>query len=251
MRVAGHEVEVRTIPAARSGRPTIVLLHEGLGCVDLWRDFPDLLAAASGCAVVAWSRWGYGASEPRPTPWPDDYHVGEAGAALPDLISQLQIGDHILWGHSDGATIALLNGGLSPAGGLRGVVSVAGHVVVERVAVEAMASIGDRFHRGDLRRRLARYHGDVDAVFGEWFRIWTDPGFAAWDIRPRIRSATPTLVVQGTDDEYATPGHVDLIVDAVGPPARGVLLDGVGHQPAAEAPDAMVDLTLDFLASLP
>lgn len=248
--VAGHEVEVERRPGADPTAPTIVFLHEALGSIDLWRGFPQRVAAATGWATVAWSRWGYGRSERRPPPWPFDYHEGEALEALPGLLQAVGVGDHVLWGHSDGATIALLHAGLAPTDGLLGVVSVAGHVVVESAGPGAMAGIAERFEHGDLRERLGRYHDDVDTVFGEWLRIWTDPAFADWDIRPSIESDVPTLVVQGEDDEYATPDHVGWIVHAVGTSARGVLLDGVGHQPMFEAADRLVDLTADFVAPL-
>ena len=248
--IAGHEVEVVRHDGRDPGAPTIVFLHEALGCIDLWRDFPRRVADATGCPTVAWSRWGYGRSEPRPAPWPFDYHEGEAVDAVPDLLATLGIGEHVLWGHSDGATIALLNAGLVPGDGLVGVVSVAGHVLVESAGPDAMVDVAERFEHGDLRHRLGRYHDDVDTVFGEWVRIWSDPRFADWDIRPSIGSVRPTLVVQGHDDEYATPDHVGWIVEAVGPAARGVLLDGVGHQPMFEAPDRMIDLTAEFVASL-
>ncbi len=248
--IAGHDVEVARHAGRGPSAPTIVFLHEALGCVDLWRDFPERVASATGWAAIAWSRWGYGRSAPRPSPWPLDYHEGEALGALPDLLDVLGIGEHVLWGHSDGATIALLNAGLAPSDDLLGVVSVAGHVVVEDAGPDAMVEIAERFRHGGLRSRLARYHDDVDTVFGEWLRIWTDSAFAAWDIRPSLASDRPTLVVQGRDDEYATPDHVGWIVDAVGPSARGVLLDGVGHQPMFDAADEMVDLTEAFVGSL-
>lgn len=248
--VAGHVVEVEYLRGADPSAPTVVFLHEALGCIDLWRDFPRRVVDETGCDGVVWSRWGYGRSEPRHGPWPFDYHEGEALEALPDLLDRLGISDHVLWGHSDGATIALLNAGLAPADGLLGVISVAGHVVVEPAGPGAMGEIAVRFSDGDLRDRLGRYHDDVDTVFGEWLRIWTDPGFADWDIRPRIGSDRATLVVQGRNDEYATPDHVQWIVDAVGPAARGVLLDGIGHQPMFEAPEELVALTADFLAEV-
>jgi pimeloyl-ACP methyl ester carboxylesterase len=114
-----------------------------------------------------------------------------------------------------------------------------------------MAAVADRFHHGDLRDRLAKYHDDVDTVFGEWVRIWTHPAFADWDIRPTLASIdVPTLVVQGIDDEYATPGHVDLICEAVGRRAKPVLLPGCGHQPMFEATETMVATTERFCRSV-
>jgi pimeloyl-ACP methyl ester carboxylesterase len=246
--VAGHEVEVLRI-GGDLGRPTIVLLHEALGCIDLWRDFPDRLADATGCPVVAWSRWGYGGSERRPAPWPFDYHETEATEALPDLIDVLGLGEHVLWGHSDGATIALLNAGLAPGAGLAGVVSVAGHVIVEPIG-PAMDEMRRWFDEGDLRDRLGRHHRDPDTVFGEWLRIWSAPEFAGWDIRPKIASRTPTLVLQGAADQYATEGHVQEIVDAVGPGAAGRILGDAGHHPMFDATERLLGETIGFLRAL-
>ncbi len=245
--IAGHEVEVLQVEGAGDG-PTIVLLHEGLGCLSLWREFPQQLSEATGCDVVAWSRWGYGRSESRPTPWPFDYHEPEAVEAVPELLSAMAVGPHILWGHSDGATIALLNAGLSPAPGLRGVISVAGHVVVEQMS--EMDRMAVWYAEGDLRERLARHHDDPDAVFGEWLRIWTSEEFAAWDIRPKVASVYPTLVLQGGDDRYAVDEHVDWIVDAVGPRAEGLLLDGAGHHPMFDSTTAVLALTARFIRAL-
>lgn len=246
-RIAGHEVEVLRVRGV-GDNPTIVLLHEALGCISLWRDFPARLAAATGCDVVAWSRWGYGRSEARSTPWPDGYHETEATLALPDLLSTLDIGAHLLWGHSDGATIALLNAGLVPSPDLLGVISVAGHVVVEELT--EMDAMADWWASGDLRDRLAGHHDDPDAVYGEWMRIWTDPDFADWDIRHQIESALPTLVLQGRDDEYASDGHVDLITDAVGPQAVGHLIEGSGHHPMFDATDWVLEATVEFVRAL-
>lgn len=245
--IAGHEVEVLRVKGAGDG-PTIVLLHEALGCISLWRDFPAQLAVATGCEVVAWSRWGYGRSEPRLAPWPFDYHEMEATEAVPDLLSALGIGQHVLWGHSDGATIALLNAGLAPSPDLHGVISVAGHVVVEELSeMEAMA---EWWANGDLRDRLARHHDDPDTVYGEWMRIWTNPDFADWDIRPQIESTLPTLVTQGQDDEYATPDHVALITGAVGAQAVGHLIEGSGHHPMFDATEWVLEATAAFVRAL-
>jgi len=249
--VAGRGLEARRVPGDDPDSPTIVLLHEALGCVSLWRDFPERLAAETGWPVVAWSRWGYGRSDRRPRPWPFDYHELEA-RLVPDVLEALGVGRHVLWGHSDGATIALQVAGLRPAPGLLGVVSVAGHVLVEEAVGDPLGVALERFEQGGLRERLARHHEDVEVVFGEWHRIWTDPHFTAtWDIRFQIGASTvPTLVVQGADDEYATLDQVDAICASLPPPVTRVVLEEVGHQPMFEAPDDLAEVTAAFCRAL-
>ncbi|MEM7635191.1 MAG: alpha/beta fold hydrolase, partial [Pseudomonadota bacterium] len=182
LEVAGHRLEARFIDAA-ADRPVLILLHEGLGSVSQWRDFPDLLARATGCAVLVWSRAGYGKSSPAVLPRPLTYMHDEAADVLPLIISQLRGRDHVLVGHSDGASIAAIYAGSKPLAGLKGLVLMAPHVFVENISIEGIRTAREAWQTTNLRERLQRHHGDnVDIAFLGWNDSWLDPGFRTWDI---------------------------------------------------------------------
>jgi pimeloyl-ACP methyl ester carboxylesterase len=248
--VGGVEVEYRLIGPGSTDTPTIVFLHEGLGSASLWRDFPDRVCRATGWGGLVWSRWGYGGSDPRPLPWPHDYleHMGRE--RVPALLEVLGIGDHLLWGHSDGASIALVNAGVAPAAGLRGVMSVACHVYAGVAkTVEPMREVGERFASGELRARLARHHEDVDGAFHGWFDTWTDPAFATWSIEHLLGGIeVPVVVAQGDADEYDTLEQVERTVAAIRPGlATPLVIPECGHQPHLEHPEVMVEATKAFV----
>ena len=182
LEVAGHRLEARFIKGA-AGRPVLVLLHEGLGSVSQWRDFPDQLAAATGCPVLVYSRAGYGASSPVSLPRPLIYMHDEAHDVLPGIVSQLQGRNHVLVGHSDGASIAAIYAGSSPVPGLQGLVLMAPHVFVEDISIIGIETARDAWNTTNLRDRLQRHHGDnVDIAFLGWNDSWLHPDFRSWDI---------------------------------------------------------------------
>jgi pimeloyl-ACP methyl ester carboxylesterase len=202
--VASHRIEYERIEVARAPRPTLVLLHEGLGSVATWRDFPGRLAHATNCNAVVYSRYGYGLSDPLREPRTPRYMHDEALVALPALLDKLAIDRPVLVGHSDGGSIALIHAGA----GIRppaAVVTLAAHVLVEDVSIASIAAAKRAYEATDLRARLARYHADVDSAFRGWNEIWLSPEFRDWNIEeclPRI--ACPVLAIQGEDDEYGT-----------------------------------------------
>ena len=161
--------------------PTLVLLHEGLGCVALWRDFPEALAAATGCGVFAWSRFGYGGSDPVSLPRPMRYMHDEALEVLPRVLDAADVRRAVLVGHSDGGSIAAIHAGTVHDPRVLGVVMIAAHFFVEDINIASIRGIKEDYEHGDLRRRLARYHRDVDVAFRGWNDAWLDPRF------PRIR----------------------------------------------------------------
>lgn len=202
--VAARRIEYERIDVARTSRPTLVLLHEGLGSIAMWREFPGRLAHATGCNAVVYSRYGYGNSEPLAEPRGVRYMHDEATVALPELLAALSIERPILVGHSDGGSIALIRAG-SSASPLAGVVTLAAHVLVEDVSIASIAAAKVAYETADLRSRLARYHADVDSAFRGWNRIWLDPAFRDWNIEEFLpRVACPVLAIQGADDEYGT-----------------------------------------------
>jgi pimeloyl-ACP methyl ester carboxylesterase len=202
--VASRRIEYERIEIARVPRPTLVFLHEGLGSVAAWREFPGRVAHAANCDAVVYSRYGYGNSEPLAAPRSIRYMHDEALVALPELLDRLAIDRPILVGHSDGGSIALIHAGA----GVRpvsGVVTLAAHVLVEDLSIASIAAARLAYESTDLPAKLARYHADVDSAFRGWNRIWLDPAFRDWNIEEYLPSITcPVLAIQGEDDEYGT-----------------------------------------------
>lgn len=242
----GHRLEVETIAVA-PGRPTIVLLHEGLGSVAMWRDFPRRLAHAVHCNAVVYSRYGYGRSDPLAGPRAPAYLHEEALVALPELLDALEIAAPILIGHSDGASIALIHAGAA-ARSVGGVVALAPHVMVEEMSRLGIERTVAAYTQGDLRPRLARYHDDVDAAFFGWSRIWLASAFRDWSIEGCLAQIRcPVLAIQGADDEYGTMEHLRRIAAQV-PETTLVELAHCGHSPHRDRPDAVITAVMDFVA---
>ncbi len=246
--VDGKRLETAWWPGSDAGRPPLVLLHEGLGSLELWRDLPARLAERTGCGVLAYSRYGYGRSDPFREKREPDYMHHEARVVLPALLAALEIERPILFGHSDGASIALLYAG-EPAHDPRGLILEAPHVFVEDVSVRSIAAARDAYANG-LRARLARYHDDVDATFYGWNDIWLDPRFRAWNVEAAADGVRcPVLLVQGDADEYGTTAQLDAIAARV-PASETLLVPGAGHSPHRDAPDLVVERVAAFVARI-
>jgi pimeloyl-ACP methyl ester carboxylesterase len=240
------------IEAARwpGAGPPIVLLHEGLGCIALWRDFPARLAAATGRCVFAYSRFGYGGSSPVTPPRPLDYMHREA-ALLPRVLAAAGIGPAVLLGHSDGASIAAIHAGCGPAVAPLGLVLLAPHFFVENLSIAGIERARAAYLGGELRRRLAKYHADVDGAFWGWNGAWLDPAFRDWRIDgflPAIRA--PMLVVQGSLDEYGTVEQLRAAERLSGGKVETLLIEGARHAPQVDAPEATLEAVRSFLAAL-
>ena len=246
-----HALRVRTIAAddpAAAGRPTLVLLHDSLGCITVWRDFPERLAAALGCDALVYDRRGYGRSSPfAPEPRTPRYLEEEADV-LARVLDACAVREAVLFGHSDGGSIALVAAARAPAR-VRAVVTEGAHVFVEERTLAGIRDARDALRTTELRERLRRHHGErTDAVTAAWIDVWLSPGFRDWSIEhhlPHVRC--PTLVLQGTEDEFGTPEQVRAIARGVAGPARAHLLPGVGHTPHRAAPDEVLRLTTGFL----
>ncbi len=231
-------------PVRQRSVTPVVLLHEGLGSVEMWRDFPAALAAASGARVLAYSRPGHGRSDPPPGARGVDYMHREAQDVLPALLAALGVADPILAGHSDGGSIALIAAG-SGRVAARGLIVLAPHVIVEDLSV---ASIAHVHAEGDLPRRLARYHADADRLFRAWSGIWLDPAFRAWDITACLEAiGCPVLAIQGSDDPYGTMRQIDLIEAGVSGPFERLALPGCQHTPHRERPEATLAAMAGFI----
>ncbi len=240
----------RVPPADGHVGPVIVLLHDGLGSVGLWRDFPERLAKVTGLGVLAYDRRGHGASEPYRAPARTVDFMHEEAATLEHLLAAAGIEDAVLFGHSDGGTIALLAAGRLP-GRVRAVVAEAAHVFVEERTLEGIREAERGLVAGDLLARLERYHGaNARALATTWTGVWLSQAFRAWNVEAELsRIRCPVLVVQGDLDEYGTEAQVHAIARGVAGPARTVLLPGVRHSPHRDAPEAVLGLTAEHLAS--
>lgn len=215
--------------------PQVVLLHEGLGCVALWRAFPAALVAASGLGVLAYSRAGYGRSDPCTLPRPLDYMTREAVGVLPRVLEQAGIERFALLGHSDGGTIAAEFAGRVGHPGLFAAVLIAPHFFTEPGGLAAIAAAREAYEHGDLRARLARYHSDVDCAFRGWNEAWLSPRFRDWDVQDALDTiACPVLAIQGEADPYGTLRQVEVIAERVPAPVETLILPGVGHAPHLE-----------------
>lgn len=240
LEINGMRLEYACFGPPPGQAPTLVLLHEGFGCVALWRDMPAQLAAATGLGVFAYSRQGYGGSDPVILPRDLNYMTHEATEVLGPVMDAAGLGDVILLGHSDGATIAGEYAGSVSDRRVRGLILIAPHFFAEPKGVEAIRATGAAFAEGDLRTRLARYHKDVDGAFRGWHDAWTDPGFAQWNIADAIDHwRVPVLVVQGEEDVYATQAQVDEIAARIYAPLETRMIAKSGHAPHLENPDAV------------
>ncbi|HEY7074539.1 MAG TPA: alpha/beta hydrolase [Solirubrobacteraceae bacterium] len=236
--------------AGDPARPALVFLHEGLGSVGLWRDFPARVAAATGRRALIYSRLGHGASGPLEKPRTPRFMHEEALETLPALLDRFDLRDPLLVGHSDGASIALIHAGAAgrPVSGLA---LLAPHVFVEDASVAGIEAARRAFAETDLPARMARHHRDAEATFRAWNDAWLDPGFRAWNIEDVLGGITcPVLVVQGTGDQYGTLAQVDAIERGVRGPFRRLVLD-VGHAPHLEAPEETLAAIVDFAGALP
>jgi pimeloyl-ACP methyl ester carboxylesterase len=229
--------------------PTIVLLHEGLGCVGRWRDFPDRLAAATGLGVFVYSRAGYGRSSTGELARPLGYMHDEARDVLPALLDAIGFQRGVLAGHSDGASIVTIYAGERADPRVRGLALIAPHFFTEDHGIRSIADAREAYERGDLRERLARWHDHVDVAFRGWNDAWLDPDFRRWDITeslPRIR--VPVLIVQGSEDEFGTLRQIEVAQERCGGPVEVRLLPGIGHMPQRDATEETLDAIAGFAA---
>lgn len=249
--IAGTPLEVVWHGPRPAEAPTLVFLHEGLGSVKMWRDFPARLAEASGCGALVYSRAGYGQSGPVPLPRPTRYMHDEGLSVLPELLETFEVQDHVVIGHSDGGSIALIYAGGAPRPGLRGVITEAAHVFNERLSHDSIQAARVAYETTDLRSKLARFHKDVDNAFWGWNGVWLSDDFWNWNLGeylPRIR--VPLLVMQGEDDQYGTPAQVEAIFSQAGGPTQKLMLPHCAHTPHKEAPEATFTAMHAFIAGV-
>ena len=244
----GHRLEYVDIAAQGTGRPELLFLHEGLGSVSLWRDFPQRVASRTGCRAIAYSRAGFGRSSARYEPITPRFMHEEALEVIPALRERLAIERPVLIGHSTGASMALIHAGLDSA---KGVVAIAPFAFVEESNLAAIRAAGERY--AELRDRLARHHDEVDGVFHGWRDTWLDPAFRDWNLDADLeRVRCPVLAILGERDEYSTPAQLERIAAKAARATRvqTLLLPGSGHSPHRDEPQALAEIINRFIETL-
>jgi pimeloyl-ACP methyl ester carboxylesterase len=227
----------------------LVFLHEGLGSLAMWKDFPKRCSRAAGCGALVYSRFGYGRSDPIEESRGVDFMHDEALKSLPELLDKLDVQRPILFGHSDGGSIALIHAGGSdrPVGGL---ILLAPHVMVENFGIRSIQAAKRNFETGGLRDKLARYHSHPDSTFRSWNDIWLHPDFRAWNIEEYLpRITCPVLAIQGEDDEYGTMEQIQRIERGV-PGVETLKPKDCGHSPHRDQPDAVIEAVARFVSSI-
>src|ERR1700732_4897882 len=256
--VTPHEFKYVTVDGKRletlryspaGANPLIVMLHEGLGSIAMWKDFPERIAEATRCGVLVYSRYGHGKSERVAEKRSVDFMHREAQIVLPDLLSQVEIQRPILLGHSDGASIALIYAGTWPYR-VRGLLLEAPHVFVEELSVRSITAIRKLYESGDLHEKLSRYHDHADEMFRGWNDIWLDPQFRNWNIEEFLTPITcPTFVIQGENDENGTLAQVAAITRRLRGP-QPLILPRCRHSPHRDQPNLTLDAISKFIATL-
>ena len=246
-----QQLEYKLFGSQPSEKPTLVLLHEGRGCIGLWGDFPEKLAAKTGLGVFAYSRAGYGQSSTITLPRPLTYMHSEAQQILPRALDAIGFEQGVLVGHSDGASIAAIYAGNVDDPRVKGITLIAPHFFTEEKGLIEIRNAKVAYEIGNLREKLARWHKHVDATFLGWNGAWLDPEFRKWNIEeflPRVRC--PVLAMQGMEDQYGTDAQIKVVSEKCRMPVEVAMLPGVQHSPHREAPDVAVAKIADFVARL-
>jgi pimeloyl-ACP methyl ester carboxylesterase len=245
--IGGQRLEYRMIGPRPGAAPTLVMLHEGLGCVGLWGDFPDRLQQATGAGVFVYSRAGYGQSSPVPLPRPLSYMHDEAREILPGLLDAIGFQSGLLVGHSDGASIATIYAGSHQVHHVQALVLIAPHFFTEDEGIASIVEAKQAYETTDLRAKFGRWHKDPDNAFRGWNGAWLDPNFRKWDITEQLGYIrVPILIVQGEGDQYGTVRQIEVAQRNCYCPVEVVLLSGAKHSPQRETPAAALATISEF-----
>lgn len=231
------------------GRPTIIFLHDSLGCIELWRDFPQKLGAWAKCNVLVYDRQGYGKSLPFSYSKRDNYYMEQEADILKELLDYWNIDNAILFGHSDGASIALISAGKYPEK-ILGVITEGAHIFVEDITIQGIEEAIKRYRTTNLKAKLEKYHGDkTEEMFWAWAATWTAANFRTWNIEnflPAIQCRS--LIIQGEDDEYGTLQQVERIIAQTGGQSSQLVIPKVGHTPHKELPELILEKSVGFIS---
>ncbi len=252
--VAGYQLAVRQLHHGEKvgeSRPVLVFLHEALGCITQWRDFPEALAIATGCDALIYDRPGHGRSAPLKSPRKPDYLTREALDILPALLQELNISEIIPVGHSDGGSIALIFAAAFPEK-TRAAICEAAHVFVEDITLAGIRAAVENYYQSDVPEKLARHHGkNTEPMVKAWYETWLSPAFRHWDITSVLPQITaPLLLLQGADDEYGTTAQLDAIANGAQGPAEIHLLGKCGHTPHRQQREAALAKMTYFISAL-
>ena len=247
LEVQGRKVEAQWWGEADNSTPAMVLLHEGLGCTALWKQFPQQLARTLNCRVFAYSRLGYGHSDPCPLPRPTDFMHREARETLPGVLEAAGIDQYHLLGHSDGGSIALIHAATQPRG-LKNIITEAAHVFCEPITLKAIAKAKDAYRNDTMKQKLTKYHGkNTDTAFRGWNDVWLSPEFVHWNIESCLANIqVPCLALQGESDPYGSPAQLTAIQNHV-PLCTSHLIPFCGHTPHKEQPLPTLTAIIDFI----
>jgi pimeloyl-ACP methyl ester carboxylesterase len=246
--IGAQRLEYRMIGPRPEAAPTLVMLHQGLGCVGMWEDFPEKLQAATGAGVFVYSREGYGQSSPVTLPRPLSFMHQEAQQTLPQILDTIGFQRGLLVGHSDGASIAAIYGGSHQDHRVGGLVLIAPHFIVEDATIAAIAAMRKAYDLTDLRARLGRWHADADATVHGWSDVWLKGDFRKWDLTEFLAYIrVPVLIVQGEDDQYGTVRQIEIAQQECYCPVEVALLPGAMHVPQREAPEVTLQVVSDFI----
>jgi len=241
-------LEYRMIGPRPDAASTLVMLHEGLGCVGMWGDFPDKLQSATGCGVFVYSRLGYGQSSPAKLPRRLDFMHDEARKILPRLLDAIGFQRGLLVGHSDGASIAAIYGGSVQDHRMAGLVLMSPHFIVEDVTSASIAEVRKAYDTTELRSRLGRYHQDGDATVHGWTDVWLKNDFRSWDLTEDLAYIrVPILIVQGEHDQYGTMRQIEIAQEECYCPVEVLMLSDAKHVPHRESPEKTLNAVVDFV----
>lgn len=234
-----------------SDKPVLVFLHEGLGCIAMWKEFPEALCRATGCPGFVFSRLGYGNSDTAPLPWKINFMHTQALKVLPRVLRAAGINEHIIIGHSDGGSIGIMYGGSPLTGGLKGLITEAAHVFCEPLTIASIEAAREAYLHKDLKQGLAKYHGaNTDTAFWGWNNVWLHPNFIHWNIEKYLgRIQVPVLALQGRDDQYGTVEQLTAIENGI-PDCTARLIDNCRHSPHLEQPETVLSLMSQFISKL-